>query len=130
MYQAARKHRVVFTTLLILFSSPLAALDIDQLSWTETREKWGRVLFCQLIYKMPEVKPRLYDFDTKACDKAGQLMMSAAAKYSEQKQVQLKNQAEQHAVALTYNTNEPYQAVPACREYCQQLAEIQDKRND
>ncbi len=130
MYPPAPHRRMIITALLVLCSTPLAALDVDQLNWTETREKWGQVLFCQLIYKMPEVKPRLYSFDIEHCDKAGQLMTDTVTKYSKQDQVQLKNQAERHAVALTYNTPEPYKSVPACREYCQQLAEIQDKRDD
>ena len=130
MYRPELKHRNTITALLVLFSTPLAALDVDQLNWTETREEWGQVLFCQLIYKMPEVKSRLYSFDTEQCDKAGQLMTDAVARYSKQDRAQLKNEAERHAFALTHNTPEPYHSVAACREYCSKLAEIQDKRDD
>ena len=130
MHLSERLHRAAITVLLASFPTPMLALDVDQLNWTETREKWGQVLFCQLIYKMPEVKSRLYSFDTEHCDKAGQLMADVVSKYPEQEQVQLKNQAEQHAAALTYNTSEPYHSVAACRSYCRELAEIQDKRND
>ena len=115
---------------LILFTTPLAAQDVDQLDWTGTREKWGQVIFCQRIYKMPEVQPRLYSFDVEQCNSAGQLMLDVVAKYSESQQVQLKNQAEQHAVALSYNTQEPYHSVAACREFCRELAETQDKRDE
>ena len=54
---------LICTTLLVLFSTPLAAKDVDQLDWTGIREEWGQVIFCQRIYKMAEVKPRLYSFD-------------------------------------------------------------------
>ena len=79
---------------------------------------------------MPEVQSRLYSFDVEQCDSAGQLVLDVVAKYSKQQQLQLKNQAEQHAVALSYNTSEPYHSVKACRDYCGKLADIQDKHND
>ena len=122
--------RMKITALLILITAPLAAQDADPLSWTEIKDKWGQVLFCQRIYRMPEVKTRLYSFDIEQCDKAGQLALDIIARYSKQEQVQLKNQAELHAARLSQNTSEPYQAVPACREYCLELSEIQDKRSD
>ena len=122
--------RLTFTFLLLLPWLPLEAQDVDQLSWTEIREKWGQVLFCQRIYKMPEVKPRLYDFDIEQCNSANQLAMDIVAKYSKQDQSLLKRQAEQHAVKLGYNTTEPYHSVTACREYCRALSEFQEKRND
>jgi hypothetical protein len=118
------------TALLVLPCAPLAALDVDQLNWIETREEWGQVLFCQRIYKMAEVKPRLYSFDIEHCDKAAQLMTDVVAKYAGHERVLLKNQAEQHALALSYNTSEPYHSVAACRAYCRDLAEIKDQRND
>jgi len=116
--------------LLLLFSTPLAAVDIDQLSWTETKDKWGQLLFCQRIYNMPEVQSRLYSFDVEQCDKAGQLMADIVSKYSQQQQLQLKNQAEKHAYAVAQNTTEPYQSVTACRAYCSELSKIQDQRNE
>lgn len=116
--------------LLVLFASPLLAQDEDQLSRTEFKDKWGQVIFCQRIYKMPEVKPRLYSFDVEQCDKAGQLALAIVARYSKEEQAQLKNQAERHAFLLSQNTSEPYHSVAACREYCKELAEIQDKRSD
>ena len=122
--------RLTLTFLLLLPWLPLKAQDVDQLSWTEIREKWGQVLFCQRIYKMPEVKPRLYDFDIEQCNSANQLAMDIVAKYSKQDQALLKSQAEQHAVKLGYNTTEPYHSVTACREYCRALSEFQEKRND
>ena len=121
---------LIFTLLLASFSTPLYALDIDQLNWNETMEKWGQVLFCQRIYNRPEVQSRLYNFDVEQCDKAGQLMSNVAARYPAQEQVQLKNQAERHALALSKNTAEPYHAVPACRTYCRELADTLDKRNE
>jgi len=121
---------MLITTLLILFSAPLTAQDDEPLDWTTNKEKWGQLIFCQRIYKMPEVKSRLYSFDIEQCDKAGQLAKDVVSKYSKQKQAQLKNQAERHAFMLSQNTSEPYLSVPACREYCGQLAEIQDKRSD
>ena len=109
--------------LIALFTGPLAAIDIDQISETEFKEKWGQVIFCQSIYKMPEVKPRLYSFDLERCDAAGQLALQLLTKYPPEKQRVLKLQAENHARALSLNTNEPYHAVGACREYCQKVSE-------
>ena len=122
--------RPLLTMLLVLFSTSLAALDIDQLNRTQTMEKWGQVIFCQRTYKMPEVRSRLYDFDVEHCDKAGLLMTELVAKYPKQEQEQLKHQAERHAVALSRNTSEPYHSVPACRTYCRELTEIREQRND
>jgi hypothetical protein len=120
---------ILTTSLLIsLFTHPLAAIDIDQISETEFKEKWGQVIFCQSIYKMPEVKPRLYSFDLEQCDAAGQLALELLAKYPPEKQRALKLQAENHARALSLNTNEPYHAVGACREYCQKVSERLNER--
>ena len=130
MHLAMFQFRLLFTMLLVSFSASLAALDIDQLNKTETIKKWGQVLLCQRIYKMPEVGSRLYDFDVEHCDKAGLLMSEVVAKYPKQEQEQLKYQAERHAAALSRNTSEPYHSVPACRTYCRELTEIRDKRND
>lgn len=121
---------MLITTLLVLFSAPLAAQDAQSLDWTTAKDKWGQLILCQRIYKMPEVKTRLYSFDIEQCDKAGKLVIDVISKYSKQEQAQLKNQAERHAFMLSRNTSEPYQSVPACREYCGKLAEIQDKRSD
>ena len=52
------------------------------------------------------------------------------AKYSQQQQLQLKNQAEKHAAALGQYTTEPYHTVTACRAYCSELSEIQEQRNE
>ncbi len=122
--------RLLITLLPVLFSTSLAAQEMDQLSKTETIKKWGQVIFCQRIYKMPEVGSRLYDFDVEHCGKAGLLMSELMAKYPKQEQEQLKYQAERHAAALSLNTSEPYHSVPACRAYCRELTEIRDKRND
>jgi len=89
------QRRLTVTVLLVLCCAPTFALDVDQLTWTETREMAGTVV-----------------------------------KYSEQERVELKNQAEGHAILLSRNTQEPYHSVGACRAYCGELAEIQDKRND
>ena len=113
---------MLITILLVLFSAPLIAQDGKSLDWTTTKDKWGQLILCQRIYKMPEVKTRLYDFDIEQCDKAGQLVIDVISKYSEQQKAQLKNQAERHAFMLSQNTS--------CREYCSKLAEIQDKRSD
>jgi hypothetical protein len=121
---------LTFIVLLVLPWVPLKAQDVDQLSWTEIKDKWGQVLFCQRIYKMPEVRPRLYDFDIEQCNTANQLALDIVAKYSTQDQALLKSQAEQHAVRLGYNTSEPYHSVVACREYCRALSDYQEKRND
>jgi hypothetical protein len=130
VYISKLKRCMLITTLLVLFSAPLTAQDAESLDWTTTKDKWGQLILCQRIYKMPEVKPRLYSFDIEQCDKAGQLVVDVISKYSKQEQAQLKNQAERHAFMLSENTSEPYHSVPACREYCGKLAEIQDKRSD
>ena len=123
-------HHMSITALMILFSTALSANNPGQLNLTETKEKWGQVLFCQRIYKMQEVQPRLYSFDIEQCDKAAQLMTDTTSRYSQQQQAQLKIQAERHAALLGQNTAEPYQAVTACREYCRKLADILDKSNE
>jgi hypothetical protein len=130
MYVSKLQRYMPVTALLILLASPLLAQDEGQLSRTEFKDKWGQVIFCQRIYKMPEVKSRLYSFDIEQCDKAGKLALDIVAKYPKEEQAQLKNQAERHAFLLSQNTSEPYLSVPACREYCKALAEIQDKRSD
>ena len=112
------------TLFLSALSQPLAAIDIEQLSVTEFKEKWGQVIFCQSIYKMPEVKPRLYDFDLEQCADAGQLALQVLNQYPPDARPALRLQAENHARAISLNTNEPYQAVPACREYCRKLSEF------
>ena len=130
MYSDNPRPSLIFSLQLILFSAPLAAVDLDKLSKTDIKEKWGQVLFCQAIYKMPEVKPRLYDFDIEHCNKAGQLMTDLVARYSTPEQQKLRYEAERHAAALSYNTAEPYHSVAACREYCREVARIQDERHE
>jgi len=112
---------------LILISQPLVAAETEQLSKTDIKEKWGQVIFCQSIYKMPEVKSRLYDFDLEQCNAAGQLALEVVAKYTPDEQRGLKFQAEKHARAISYNTSEPYHSVSACREYCRKLSELLEK---
>lgn len=120
---------VTTAMLICFFTSPLGAADVDQLSPTELKDKWGQVIFCQKIYKMPEVRTRLYDFDVEQCDAAARLAEELVSKYPLNEQQALKIQAENHARALSYNTPEPYQAVPACRQYCSKVAGIRDERN-
>ena len=130
MYVPKLQHHLIITLLLVGLSPPLIAQDSDQPDWTETKDKWGQLLFCQRIYTIPDIKSRLYGFDIEQCDKAEQLIASIVAKHPQQDQQKLRYQAEQHAVRLSRNTSEPYHSVPACREYCGKLAEIQDKRSD
>lgn len=120
-------HRcLVFTSLAVLLSSSVAAKDAGSLDWIETKEELGQVLFCQRIYKRPEVRPRLYSFDIEHCEKAGLFMTGVLNKYSIQEQADLRKQAETHAAQLSRNTVEPYHSVSACRTFCQALVEIQD----
>jgi hypothetical protein len=140
MYSTMIRIQLISGLLLILATTTLAAadepratipqVDVEQLSATETYQKWGQVLFCQRTYTLPEVRSRLYDFDVKHCDQAALLAADVISKYSEQDQQQLKIRAERHAKALSYNTSEPYHAVGACREYCRKLAEFREQRND
>lgn len=123
-------NRVAIIAILSLFSAQVLAQDVDQLDLTQTIEKWGQLVFCQRIYKSPSVKPRLYDFDIESCNKAGLLVTDVISKYSTQDQNKIKNLAEQHAARLSYNTSDPYKAVPACREYCSKLVKIREERND
>ena len=104
-------------------------IQIDQLTRTELKDKWGQVIFCQEIYTMPEVRTRLYDFDIEQCAAASQLIGALAAKYTPSDQQTMKLQAEKHATALSYNTSEPYHSVSACRQYCKKLEQIRDQRN-
>lgn len=115
---------------LFLLVTPIATRGSDQPGWVETKDKFGQVLFCQAIYKMPEVRTRLYDFDLKQCDKASQVMTDVIANYSKQDQVQLKALAEQHAYRLSRFTSEPYQSVSACRELCQELTKTGGQARD
>ena len=130
MYIPKSQYRLIITMFMVGLSTSLAAQDADQAGWTEAKEKWGQLLFCQQIYKMPEVQSRLYSFDIDQCDKAGQLVAKRVAKYPGGEQKQLQYQAEQHAVRLSRYTSEPYQSVPACREYCSGLVETLDKSSD
>jgi len=130
MYLAMLRFRMFCTMLLVWFPVLLIAEDDAQLNWVEAKNQWGQVLFCQAIYKMPEVKTRLYDFDVEQCDRAGQLMIDISATYSRQDQEQMKTQAEQHAWLLSRNTSEPYHSVVACREYCRELIEGQDSKDE
>lgn len=127
-------HRLFFRLFcpLALLFLPVQSIaqDSAQDDWTRLKEQWGQVLFCQAIYKMPEVKTRLYSFDVEQCDKAGQLMVEAVAGYPPQGRVQMKAEAEQHAVLLSRNTSEPYHSVVACREYCRELAEGKGLQDD
>ncbi len=128
MYKPYQRTMTAAAILLYTFASTLAAADIDQLSRIELKDKWGQVLFCQQIYKMPEVMPRLYDFDTEQCDSAALLVGDLASKHSTQEQQILKAQAENHAIALSYNTSEPYLSVPACRQFCLKLHKLREER--
>lgn len=135
MHQATPQARFIFCLLLALFSTSIAfgdepKVDVDQLSSTEIYQKWGQVIFCERIYKMPEVRSRLYDFDVQHCEQATKLVADVISKYSQQDQAQLNGLAERHARLLSRNTTEPYKSVPACREYCRKVAEFQEERND
>ena len=135
MHSAKLHIRLISCLLLVLFSTSFTQaaepeIDVDRLSGTEIYQKWGQVLFCQRIYKMPEVTPRLYDFDVEHCDQAAELAAVVISKYSKQDQEQLKLLAERHASSLSHNTAEPYHSVGACREYCRKLAEYREQRND
>jgi hypothetical protein len=140
MHSTTFRARLLVSLLTILFSTLLTAadqpgaiipeVDVDQLSATETYQKWGQVLFCQRIYTLPGVKSRLYDFDVEHCDQAAELAADVISKYSKQDQEQLKFLAERHASSLSHNTAEPYHSVGACREYCRKLSEYREQRND
>ena len=140
MYSTMIRIQLISGLLLILATTTLTAadelrdtipqVDVEQLSATETFEKWGQVLFCQRIYTLPEVRSRLYDFDVQHCEQAALLAADVISKYSKQDQQYLKQRAERHAKALSLNTSEPYHSVGACREYCRKLAEFRAQRND
>ena len=130
MYSPSLRFQMLSLLLMFQFTAPLAAQDNDQARWIEAKDKWGQVLFCQTIYKMPEVQTRLYDFDVKQCDEAAQVMNNAMNVFSKQDQVQLKAMAEQHAYRLSRFTSEPYQSVPACREFCQEVTETGGQAHD
>lgn len=121
---------MLYPLILLFFPVQLMAQDNAQADWTRLKEQWGQVLFCQAIYKMPEVKTRLYSFDVEQCNKAGQIMVDAVAGYPEQARVQMKAEAEQHAYLLSRNTSEPYYAVVGCREYCRELSENKGLQDD
>lgn len=118
----------VMTLLLAFFTTPLAAVDVEQLTRAELTAGWGRLILCKRIYVLPEVKSRLYEFDIKQCDSAAKLVAELVSEYPERNQQQLKLEAESHARNLSYNVSEPYQSVTACRQYCQRLVGIQEQR--
>ena len=130
MYLPRLFFRLLCPLTLLVLPVQLTAQDDTQHNWTRFKEKWGQVLFCQAIYKMPEVKTRLYSFDIEQCDKAGQLAVEMVAGYTEQSQLRMKAEAEQHAYLLSQNTSEPYHSVVACREYCRELVENQGTQDD
>lgn len=130
MYLPRLGLRILCTILAVFSPVQLMAEEQAQLSWTEFKDQWGQVLFCQAIYRMPEVKTRLYGFDVEQCNKAGQIMMDAVAGYSSQDQASMKAQAEQHAYLLSRNTSEPYHSVVACREFCNKLIENRGSQVD
>lgn len=113
-----------------LTCQPLLASGDDEPDSVQIKEQWGQLLFCERIYTMPEVRTRIYSFDTEACNKAGKVISDAVARYTPPEQARLKHEAEQHAVKLSYNTSEPYHSVPACREYCNELANSREDKND
>jgi len=114
---------LLYTMLLVFFPVQMLAQDDADLNWTGIKDQWGQVLFCQAIYKMPEVETRLYSFDMEQCDRAGELMMDAVTGYSKQGQAQMKAEADEHAYLLSRNTSDPYYSVVACREYCREVIE-------
>ena len=130
MYKYQNCSRLIATMQALLLSCSLVASETPDPGWTETKDKWGQLIFCQRIYKLPEVKTRLYSFDYEQCDKASQLVSDIIAKYSETDQKQMKVLAEKHAYKLSLNTSEPYHSVGACREYCGKLVEIKEQRDD
>ena len=112
--------------MLLPLSAATLASDIEQLDWTGIKEHWGQTLLCQRIYSLAEVKPRLYDFDVEQCAQASLAITEVVGRYSEKEQAELKKQAERHAALLSRNASEPYNAVPACRLFCRDVAETQD----
>jgi hypothetical protein len=114
----------------VVVSLPGSARGADEPGGVRLKDQWGQLLFCKRIYTMPEVQTRLYSFDTEACNTAEQVIAGRVSQFSVQEQGRLKNQAEQHAVKLSYNTSEPYLSVPACRKYCNELAKTRENQDD
>jgi hypothetical protein len=127
MYYPELSLRVLGTLFLFLFSLALRAQELDSSNWTQTKDQWGQVLFCQHIYKMPEVQTRLYRFDIEQCNTAGQVIADLLTGHPDQDQLRMKAQAEQHAYRLAQHTSEPYHSVAACREYCRELVESRSR---
>lgn len=130
MYEYQTPFRSIAAISALFLSFSLVASERDSLGWTETKDKWGQLIFCQRIYKLPEVKTRLYSFDHEQCDTASKLVSDVIAKYSDSEKEQMKIAAEKHAYKLSLNTSEPYHSVGACREYCGKLAEIKEQHDD
>ena len=118
----------VFGLLLLMAASPLTSLADNDNDPNLLMEKWGQLMLCQRIYQMPEVRTRLYDFDLERCNSAEQAIIRWASRYNTQDQTAIKLGAERHARSLSYNTSEPYHSVPACREYCNELAGVRDEQ--
>ena len=115
---------------MLLILSPLTLTAQDAPERIKIKDEWGQVLFCQAIYKMPEVQTRLYAFDLEQCEEAGHIVTEAVAAYPIEDQQQLRAQAERHAYRLSRNTTEPYHSVVACREFCRELVDSRSPAND
>ena len=122
MYSLKSYHRLLILLMLSPLCAPASANDIDQLDWTGIKEHWGQAMLCQRIYSLSVVKPRLYDFDIEQCSQAMILITGVAGRYSEKDRVELRKQAERHAALLSRNATSPYNAVPACRLFCRDIA--------
>lgn len=130
MYLRELRFRTLLSLFLVMASASLPAQDQGQPEWLRIRDQLAQVMFCQLIYKMPDVKPRLYDFDIEQCDLAAQSMADIIARYPERDQAELRAQSKQHAYHLVHNAADPYLSVAACRVYCLDVTKDQDTLHD
>ncbi len=95
---------------------------------TELVDTWGSVLYCQGIYKEPDVRGRIYAGDLQACDKSDRLLRwLAEANYSQSERKMLEQGTSRRAAAIRYNTRSVQDAVTACRQLCRGLSGLYDK---
>jgi hypothetical protein len=103
---------------------PLMTAGAAEPSMTETqiRENWGRVMYCQRAYKVPDNKQRVYEYDLQQCDTANTRMQEQASLHGEDRVKVIHELAKQRAMAIGYNTISATSVIGACRESCQKLA--------
>jgi hypothetical protein len=105
-----------------LIQTTPGAAEEPQMTELQLRENWGRVMYCERIYRHTNNQRRVYEFDVKQCEKANELMQQQANLYGENKALALKDIANQRAIEIEYSTVDVTAVINACRESCRKLS--------